>query len=290
MPWYAFAFSSAILLAFAAVLEKKILFKEHATSFAATFAALNGLFGLILLPYVEFGVLSGRVVFLIYSAAVVDSLAFLFFIKGLRHLEVSYVAPMMAIGPAITAILAFFLLGETLVINQALGIGLLALGAIILQLRVTTSPFSARVLFPPAKYMHAVIISLALYGAGSIFDRLILAHYGIPPETFVFFGNIFIAINLLLVAILFYNGFADIRLVVRRSWIAVFFVGILMLGQRLAEVHAISIASVGLVVALKRTSALFTAFLGGELFNEDHFWLLVVAAIIMVAGAAFVVF
>jgi uncharacterized membrane protein len=53
---------------------------------------------------------------------------------------------------------------------------------------------------------------------------------------------------------------------------------------RLAQAHATALAAVGLVVAVKRSSALFTTVIGGELFREHDLIRKSVACLIMIVG------
>jgi uncharacterized membrane protein len=67
-------------------------------------------------------------------------------------------------------------------------------------------------------------------------------------------------------------------------------VSILTVGYRFAQAEAFKQAQAGLVIAIKRTSALLIVVLvGGEMFQEKHLIKKTIAALIIVAGILLII-
>ena len=95
MTWYWFAIGSAVLLAVATLLEKKILFKEHAMEFSAVLAFFNALISLPLLLLADFSNISLQVLGAIYIASLLGTASFYLVAKVNRHMEVSESSPLL---------------------------------------------------------------------------------------------------------------------------------------------------------------------------------------------------
>ncbi|MCK5177758.1 MAG: hypothetical protein KAQ92_08590, partial [Candidatus Aenigmarchaeota archaeon] len=96
MEWYVFAFACAIVGSISAVVEKKTLMKEHSMEFSTVFSIFNFIFVIPFLSYVDFSVLKEpyRMGF-IYTTSVLGGLAFFYVAKGVRHMEISVVSPLL---------------------------------------------------------------------------------------------------------------------------------------------------------------------------------------------------
>ena len=74
-----------------------------------------------------------NLIFLIILAFFCSSLAFIFYIKGLRHLGLGKANTFTNLIPAITAILSFFILNEKFPINKIFGIIIVIIGLFLVQ-------------------------------------------------------------------------------------------------------------------------------------------------------------
>ncbi|RLG14501.1 MAG: hypothetical protein DRN66_01900 [Candidatus Nanohalarchaeota archaeon] len=289
MEWYVFAFACAIVSSISAVVEKKTLIKEHAMEFSTVFSIFNFLFVLPFLPLVDFSVLKDPYALgFIYAVSVLGGIAFFFIAKGVRHMDISVVSPLLNFGPAFLLFLAWFFLGETLSLQQLAGVMIIIFGSYLLEIS-TKHPS----LFGPvkkmihSKHIYYIFLALILYGFSSIGDKIILGR--ITPVTYLVFVHFFIAVNFIVLIHLFHNGFEGIKNGIRNAgkWIAI--VCVLTCTYRYLQLQAISMAYVSLVIPIKRTSTIFTTIIGGGLFHEDHLLKKIICCIIMFAGAYLII-
>jgi uncharacterized membrane protein len=70
----------------------------------------------------------------------------------------------------------------------------------------------------------------------------------------------------------------------KKEWKFLLLVAILTSLHRWMQGEATALAAVGLVIAIKRSSALFTTVIGGELFKEKDLMRKSIACLIMIGG------
>jgi drug/metabolite transporter (DMT)-like permease len=181
-------------------------------------------------------------------------------------------------APPLTALLAFFLIGEILGLNQWLAIVAIAAGIVALSadalLRGGLTRNTAWAAFGNAGVIvvYTLVDGLGARAAGS--------------------GLVYVAWMLAGTAILLLAWMLAIRGMIfiaeiRRSWLFALGAGGLSLASYAIALWAMTLAPIGLVSALRETSVLFAALLGAILFGEPfgpRRWLalgLIVAGIIV---------
>jgi len=288
MEWYGFAIGCALLAGLGAIIEKKALHRVHAMEFSAVLAIFNLLISLFLLPKVNFNI-PATTYLLIFIASFVASIAFLLVAKSLRHADISLTSPILAFGPAITATLALFVLGETISAPQILGIMMIVMGSFVL--RMDFAKMRLKNIFH-SKYIQYIVFALFLYGISSLIDRFVLdvnSPANVNPETYLFLAHTFIAINFFFMLTVMYDGIKDVRKCIRIRWKWILAVAVLTTAARLLYGYAVSLENVGLVSPIKRTSILFATIVGGTLFHEKHLIKKSLACVIMLAGAFMII-
>lgn len=285
MTWFWLALSSAILVSISTVLEKKILIKEHALEFAATLALTVGALSLPLLYFVDYSRLRLEPVLILFGTALFGALAYWLVAKSMRHLEVSSVSPLLILSPALTAVLASWLLKETLTGLQIISIGLLLGGAYLLELGKNENLLSPFREFHRSRFLHYILLAVLIYGLGALVDRWLLSRYDFQPVAYLALINLFIAFHFLVLAKLFNRGERDLKHGFKNTGLIVFLIAGLVVAHRYAEINAVKIVYVGLAVAVKRSSVLFSVILGGTLFHEHNLFRKIAAALIMTGGA-----
>jgi drug/metabolite transporter (DMT)-like permease len=181
-------------------------------------------------------------------------------------------------APPLTALLAFFLIGEILGLNQWLAIVAIAAGIVALSadalLRGGLTRNTAWAAFGNAGVIvvYTLVDGLGARAAGSglVYVAWMLAGTAILLLAWMLAmrGKIFIA-------------------EIRRSWLFALGAGGLSLASYAIALWAMTLAPIGLVAALRETSVLFAALLGAILFGEPfgpRRWLalgLIVAGIIV---------
>jgi len=288
MGWLIFAIGSALFASAASITQKRTLNKEHAMEYSAILAILNFAFSLVLIPKVNFNI---PIIYyaVVYIGSWLGAIAFLLVAKSIRHMELSSSSPILNFGPAITAIFAWIILGEALGMLQWVGIGLLVLGAYVLEIKGSLShilsPFKAMI---KSKYYHFIIIALLLYGFSSLIDRFTLTH-GVSPETMIVLIHFFIMINYLIMIHFLYGGLKDIKHGIKSSGKWIVLISAFTVTYRFLQAKAVAIAYVGLVVAIKRLSTLVSTMVGGKIYHEKNLVVKVLGCIIMLWGAVFII-
>lgn len=289
MTWFIEAILAAILLAIASLIEKKILQKEHALEFSVIFSICVALFSLPLLVTVHWQSMSALAVLTLFACSVCCTLSFYYSMKCVRHMDISVVSPWLAVGPALTALFAFIFLGEQLTRLQASGVVLLVVGAYILQSARGVSlrhPVRQAVSSPAFRYLAA---SLVLFACGDILARVLLTHFHLQPRLYFVIIEVLMAVEM--VALLFWSPgkFSRINWNAQNIHLLLLFVALITVAHRVLQTEATAVAYVGLVSAIKRSSAFFVAIIGGELFHEQNLLRKICAAAIMIAGVVLVV-
>jgi drug/metabolite transporter (DMT)-like permease len=290
IPWYAYAGFAALATGVLGVLEKRVLKHEHALAFSATLAIVNVA---ILIPFawgVDFSGIAPSTFIALYAISIIASLAFFFVMRAVRHLEVSTVSPLLALGPGVSTFLAFIFLGEALSFTNIVGIALLVAGAVVLEVSVRERSSRSAVPLWKSPYVHLIFYALVLYGFSSVVDRFLLGYRGVDPLAYLFIVHLFLAFNFLVALTARGNGLDDVRRVMLDARWFIVAIALLTLASRFSQILAVSVAPLGLVVAVKHASVFVATALGGELFHERHLGRKMLACIIIFGGILLVVF
>jgi bacterial/archaeal transporter family protein len=286
MGWLIFALAAALLTGLNVVIEKKTLLKEHAMEFATVYALFTFVISLVLIPKVNLD-LTLRQFGLVYFASIFTSLIILFEAKGIRHLEVSIAAPLLNFAPALTAIIAFLFLKETLSLTNLSGIGLIVFGGYFLE----THKLSIHFLEPlkklvTHKYTLYMLLAMVLLSILVVINKTLLQN--IDVYTYIVVYGFFTALNLIALIIIFHDGFKGIVHGIQNAGAWILVMAILLFTARLLYFNALHLFKASLVFSVIKTNTFFSTVLGGALFHERHFLARAVAASIM-AGGVFLV-
>lgn len=284
-----FAILCAIFASGSAIVQKKTLFKEHAMEFSAVLALFNAVLSIPMLFYIDYSTLEPSLFIFLIIGSILGSAAFLLVAKAVRHMEVSSASPLLILGPGVTAILAFFILGERLTLFQISGIALLIIGMFILESKKNESFFYAFIQIKKSKYIHYIFLALLFYSICSIFDRHVLSTYDITPFSYLAIAHFFIAINFFVMLCIFHDGIEGIKHGIKKAWKPFLLISLLTIGYRVFQLFAVQMAYVALVVAMKRSSALLTTIIGGKFFHEDNLLSKSIACAIMILGAVLII-
>lgn len=284
MNWFTLAFISALLSACAAIMQKKTLLRQGALKFSFLLSLMNLMLSVPFLFITRFSSLTPFVLFILFSETVLSAASFLFVMLSLKNLEISKALPLMVLSPGLAALISFFLMGETIRGRQLSGLFLLALGCLVLEIKEEGN-FSENVRsMISLKNKPYVFCAMILMAISSVADRFLLKNYGLHPDDFMFFKQLFYAIDYSLILLLFPRS-GQKSLPQGRVCLAIFFIAILTLTYRYAQLSATAMAPVALVLAIKRTSVLFATIIGGRMFHEHFLLKRTLATILLVAGA-----
>lgn len=287
MPWYAHAFLAAVTIAAIGYIQKRTLQREHSLEYAAVYSVVK----FVLFLAVFGGSIRWHVTVAQFETLALDALlgamAFYWVIKALRKLELSTVAPVLALEPAIVALLAFATLGERLRPLPLAGLALAMVGTYVLELD-RSKPRSQRRLFDPLRRLMKspggayALLGLAAYAVASVIDRHLLQE--IPTNTYLVYILGFAAAYLLALFLSHGYEFSLFHRAKRALMPIIAFTAVLHLVSNYAQAQATALAAVGLVIAIKRAGVLLDVALAGRLLHEHRLLQKTLASIIIIGG------
>ena len=286
MTWFAVAFISALLSAFAAITQKKVLFNLGALEFSFLLSIVNLVFSIPFFFFIDYNTINILNLSILFGKSIIGVAAFLCVMIALKNLEISNALPLLALTPGFVAVFAFLLLGESLKIVEVIGLMFLIVGTFILEsknLKEFVFPFNV---FLKSKYHRYIIIALFLFTASSILDKLLLNKLNLSPISLTAFQHIYFAILFSIIYLVFSRKEEVSSVSIKKNnlgWIAL--ISVLTIGYRYTQIVAVSLASVALVLAIKRTSVFWATVIGGKLFNDKDLLKRSIAAVLILVGA-----
>jgi len=286
MIWFAIALLSAFLSAFAAITQKKILFNLGALEFSFLLSLVNLVFSIPFFFFIDYGTINSFNLLVLFIKSVIGVGAFFCVMLSLKNLEISNALPLLALTPGFIAVFAFIFLGEALKTAEVVGLIILMLGTYILE-----SGNSTKIIFPfsillKSKYHRFVILALLLFTASSILDKLLLIKLNLSPISLTAFQHIYFAIMFSIIFFVFRKKTEPLPSITNKinlGWIAL--ISVLTIGYRYTQVVAIGLASVALVLAVKRTSVFWATIIGGKIFSDKDLLKRSIAAVLILVGA-----
>jgi drug/metabolite transporter (DMT)-like permease len=285
MTWLVVALVSALLSAFAAITQKKVLFSLGALEFSFLLSIVNLVFSIPFFFFIDYETINTLNLSILFAKSVIGVAAFLCVMISLKYLEISNALPLLALTPGFVAVFAFLILGESLKSLEVIGLVLLIVGSFILESKnIKEFVFPFKVLLR-SKYHRFIIFALLLFTASSILDKLLLIKLNLSPISLTAFQHVYFAIIFSLIYIFFKRREAETSVSVKKDnlgWIAL--ISVLTIGYRYTQIVAVSLASVALVLAIKRTSVFWATVIGGKLFNDKDLLKRSIAAILILIG------
>lgn len=290
MSWLIFAILTAVFLSIASLIEKKALVHVHAIDFSAAVSIWSLVFSVPFLFFIDFSLVTGKILVFVGASAFMAATAFVLVAKGIRHLDISLVSPILSLSPGTTAVLGFIVLGEKLSALQVAGVGAMIVGSYILAVPTGRTLRDSLKSFSKSYHVHLVLLSLLFYSIGAVLDRTIVDDLSLSVPAFMFLFHIFITIFSLFIASLFGGGMHGVGLGLKKGGSQAVLVSLLTVGYRFFQMEALQLAFVGLVSAVKRSSSFFTTLIGGGLFNEKNLARRVFASIVIIVGVFLIAF
>jgi len=288
IEWWVIALVSAFFSATAAIVEKKILFKEKALSMTLILGIFNLILAIPFFFFVDYSVLAYSGILVLLFKSVLGAIAFLFVMMGIRDLELSRVLPLLVLTPGLVAVFAFLFLGEVLMPFEIGGLVLLLFGTYLLQLNDRRGFFAPWKSFVQVKGYCYILTALILYTTTSVLDKAVLKNYGVPLNAFMGFQHLFLAFVFVIIA-LFYSKGSDLKKTFKFSWWMILILAVITITYRYTFYYAVRVAPVALVLSLKRVSVFFAVLIGGKLFREKNLKRRAVATAIIIIGSLLII-
>lgn len=286
MTWFFLALLSAFLSAFAAITQKKVLFKVGALEFSFLLSVVNLLFSIPFFFFIDYSTVNSANLSILFIKSVIGVGAFYCVMLSLKNLEISNALPLLALTPGFVAVFAFILLGESLKTVEIIGLFFLIAGTFILESKNFKELFIPFSIFIKSQYHRYIILALLLFTASSIMDKFLLIKLNLSPISLTAFQHIYFALIFSIIYLLFRNKEQSSSSEIKKNqlgWIAL--ISIITIGYRYTQIVAVSLASVALVLAIKRTSVFWATVIGGKLFNDKDLLKRSIAALLILAGA-----
>lgn len=287
IDWYLLALISALFSATAAIVQKKILFKEKAINFATTLAIFNLILAIPFFFFIDFGTINLTNISVLFFKSILGAGAFLFVMRGIRSLELSSALPLLVLTPGLVAIFSFIILRETLNYQEIIGMVLLLVGTYILQLKEKQKIFDPFKSLTKKGYIN-ITIALILFTTTSILDKALLKKFGLPVNAFMGFQHLFFAI-IFFIFLISLKESKNLRNTIKNSWTWILIVSTVTIIYRWTQILAVKEAPVALVLSMKRISVLFAVIIGGRIFKEKELWKKIICTIIILAGALLII-
>lgn len=284
MIWFILVITAVVFVVIETILEKKALSDARTFNFTAMFAFGNAIISIPLLLVADLTLINWQILILIYIASVFSTITSLLIFKVIKHESISEVAPILAILPLVVSLFAYLILGETLSLFQTLGLILMVGGILILEF--SNYKYSNGIFRKGRKkYILYIILSLILGAIGVIFDKALLSNFNVNPLAYLALIQLFIGINYIFFIGIKPKLFPSFKSDLSRYWQIIILIALSVVFHRYLYLSAIKIAaSVGLVVAVFKLSALFNVFVGRKFFAETDILKKVLATFVVLAG------
>jgi drug/metabolite transporter (DMT)-like permease len=218
--------------------------------------------------------------FLVVAVALpLEALAGLIYMRALKSAPLSVCSPIMAFTPMFLIVTGWLLLQETLNFWGIAGICGIALGSYLINVQERQqgwqAPWTALWRLPGPRWM---LMAAGLYAITSALGKLAVL-YSAPTFFGLFYPTVFSGFML---AGYPWSARPGLQLKRRPFWGLL--VGCCMAASILCHFHGISLAPAAYLIAIKRTSLLFSVLYGGLWLGEGHLVARLTGAGCMVAG------
>jgi drug/metabolite transporter (DMT)-like permease len=232
----------------------------------------------------------GRDLILVVCIAIpFEILAYYIYLSAIRIAPLSLSVPYLSFTPVFAILTAAIVLQERISFQGFLGILMVAAGAYVLNVERFVhhplAPFKAIFKSPGSRRMLVVALIWSLTST--------LGKKGVQLSDPVFFGIFYtLSVSVPMLAIAGWRikrRAATVNLKGRNSiW---FLLGGLVTAlATMAHFHAIKLAPVSYMIAVKRTSLIFSVLYGGLIFKEEHIRLRLLGTSIMLSGVVVLYF
>lgn len=289
MVWFLVALLSSFLSAFAAISQKKVLIKRSPLEFSYLLSVANLLFSIPFFFFIDYGTINYNNLTILFLKAVIGVAAFLCVMTALKNLQISNALPLLALTPGFVAVFAFIFLGESLKSAEVIGLVSLIAGTYILESKNLKEILFPLKLFVKSRYHQYILAALLLFTASSIMDKLLLIKMNLTPVSLTAIQHLFFALLFSLIYLLYYKKENKELMLMKKNdigWIVL--ISILTIGYRFTQVIAISLASVALTLAVKRTSVLWATIIGGKIFKDSNLIKKIIAVLFILLGAVLI--
>ncbi|MDH3267959.1 MAG: DMT family transporter [Ignavibacteria bacterium] len=286
MTWFFIALLSSFLSAFAAISQKKVLFKLNPVQFSFYLSIANLLLSIPFFFFVDYNTINSYNLSVLFIKSLIGVAAFLCVMTALKNLQISNALPLLALTPGFVAVFAFLFLGEALKFYEVLGLISLIAGTYILESKNLKEILFPLNVFFKSKYHHYILAALLLFTASSVMDKLLLIKLDFTPISLTAFQHFYFALMFFIIYFSFKGKLENHSPQINKTdvfWIIL--ISVLTIGYRYTQIVSVSLASVALTLAVKRTSVLWATVIGGRIFKDSNLLKKIIAVLFILLGA-----
>lgn len=214
----------------------------------------------------------------------INFLAYILYLYAIKISPISLSVPFLSFTPAIMILTGYFILGEKINFWGGMGIIFILLGGYVLYYRKTQTgflaPFSAFVHEKGSWFMFIVAV---LFAFAAVIGKKAMLHSS--PLFFAFF--FFLVFNITVLAGLVVSCKPDWHTIMKSSLKGIW-LGLLLMIHISFHAMAISISTAVYMVAVKRSSILFSVLLGWLILKESDIHYRGIGTLLMFAGMLFI--
>lgn len=280
MPWFLLAISVAFLQSVKDVYNKTQLqdFDEYIIGCSLTF--FTSLFLSPLLFFIEIPQLGNNFWLALLVSGSLNAIAFTVYLRAIKISDLSIIAPITTFTPLFLLITSPLIVGEFPKPLGVMGVLLIVVGSYLLNIKEKhqghLAPFRAIVRDKGSRL--ALLVSF-IWSLTSNFDKI-----GVQNSSPIFWGiSIFFTISMLLLPIVLQKSHRSLYKLQTGGWKLVVY-GMINSVAMGCQMVAINLTLVAYVIAVKRSSALFSVILGKIVLKEKGIKERFLGAGIMVAG------
>lgn len=284
MAWFLFALLTAFFDSTKDVFSKKVL--QNINEYVVTWSlvAFTAIFLIPTLFFIEIPKLGHQFWFALIAGGTLNTIAFLLFIKALKSADLSQVAPITTFTPLFLLITSPLQIGEFPNAVGFLGVVLIVIGSYVLNLKAKQSgylaPFQSLLTEPGSRL---VLFVAFIWSITANFDKI-----GIQNSSPIFWVLAsFIWISLLITPIIFRNWQRNLQQI-QQEFKTLVLMGFFNAITVAFQMTAVNLTLVAYVIAVKRTSALFSVAYGYLVFKEKGIKARLAGSVIMVLGVVFI--
>jgi drug/metabolite transporter (DMT)-like permease len=292
MIWGLVGIAASFLENVSVSIERKTLLKEHAMEFSASLVIFAMLFATPLWLFTNTAAIALNAVWLTFVSGLFFALSVFFFAKTLRHMATPYTNPFLSLTPVIIALFAWKMLGEELSLIKWVSVLLVSLGTYVLYAH------SHKDIFDPVKkavhipHLKFVILGILTYAASAVMDKKLVGVLAMPWPAYTVLLMFFSGVVLIIMMLMFHDGFAGIGNGMKGNGRSLSILALMLLLSKGALAFALTFPGVlvSVLYSVKQVSLLFSTAASGDLFHKDHVLRKMLACLLIIAGAALLVF
>ena len=215
----------------------------------------------------------------------INIMAYILYLYAIKLSPISLSVPFLAFTPAFMILTGFLVLGETITFWGTIGIGLIIIGSYILHFKKYQKNFSA----PFSAFIHEkgswlMFIVAILFAFAAVIGKKAMLHSS--PLFFSYY--FFLVFSLLTLIGLFIGRKNNWQIIIRNSPKGLWLGSLLMLHISFHAL-AISISTAVYMVAIKRSSILFSVLLSWLVLKEEDIRYRGLGALLMFVGMIFII-